>query len=179
MIFRVSSHEEWFWRVGQSEKKFFKRSVTSKMGVFQVALYHTFESKSQIPHFCDQFQSEANANENGRFTVSVYLTFQGKSQTLTCAISFNRKPMQMKMRDFESLFAFLAFQGKSQTPHFWDQFQSEVNANENRRFSVSLCFTFQCKTVKVRPLTFEISFSRKPMQMKMGTLSIILPYFSR
>ena len=31
---------------------------------------------------------------------------------------------------------------------------------------------------KVRPLTFEISFSRKSMQMKM-LLSIILPHFSR
>ena len=72
----------------------------------------------------------------GLFKYQFTLLFKVKVSPLTFVITFGRKPMQMKTGVFKSITLPYFFKSKNQTPHICDQFQPEVNANENGRFSV-------------------------------------------
>ena len=104
---------------------FSQKPMQMKTGVFTVSitLPYCFKRKSQTPHFCDQFQSEANANENGRFSVWFYLTFQGKSQTPHCM-----EPTKVRFISGTKLLSHFSediidvsfFWDRINAPFFWD-----------------------------------------------------------
>ena len=64
---------------------FSQKPMQMKTGVFTVSitLPYCFKRKSQTPHFCDQFQSEANANEKVAFQCDFTLLFKVKVRPLT------------------------------------------------------------------------------------------------